>query len=490
MLSDHRLRTFLTDNRSVVIIASALIQISLGVNYSFPTIIPFLTSQYDWTTKETQAVWSCVQIVEGLAPMLAPFLLKFYSFRFLTTCSSLLMFFGYTIASFAGGVSFISIALGLGLFVAGSVGISYIVALKICLTYFPNKKGAISGLVAGMFGSGSLIWSFLVEQILKTNSPQVLFRVFSLTAPLIIFLAGLFMVTKTDEKTNTRHHKKESKELEPIVDDNEIPSIQKSASVMSALSELSMIDVVVEKTRMKEIDEELESDSDACSRRFSVISEREIEPIISNQSTEERLYLKSLLKMTNFWQCFFTLVIASSAGFMILGALRILPEKKLLERGFSSEEAKMWTLMATAVSFNLGNGIVRILLGQVADLIGAPNTLTLILATQAVSLIVFITLSGFPYVLLIIAFVIASCYGAVYVALPVCVNEIFSEINFSFVYPFVFTGTAFAGFLGPTVYGVLEDLGVGSLSFVIMSCFLLIGVLISLSIKKQVLKKA
>ncbi|KAL0242641.1 hypothetical protein GEMRC1_005204 [Eukaryota sp. GEM-RC1] len=99
MLSEQRLRTVLTDNRSVVIIASLFIQISLGVNYSFPTIIPFLTSQYDWTTKETQAVWSCVTIVVGLAPMLASFLLKFYSFRFLTTCTSLLMFFGYTIAS-------------------------------------------------------------------------------------------------------------------------------------------------------------------------------------------------------------------------------------------------------------------------------------------------------------------------------------------------------------------------------------------------------
>lgn len=48
-----------------------------------------------------------------------------------------------------------------GVIVGAADGISYITTLSNCIKWFPDKKGLISGISVGAYGTGSLIFKYI-----------------------------------------------------------------------------------------------------------------------------------------------------------------------------------------------------------------------------------------------------------------------------------------------------------------------------------------
>jgi MFS transporter, OFA family, oxalate/formate antiporter len=97
-----------------------------------------------------------------------------------------------------------------------SIGFSYLAVIKNCWSYFPNRKGLISGLIMTGFGLSSFIFTSIADFIINPNSqlankdgfypPEIAMRVykFIFIEFIIMIIVGSFSVLMTfpnhDEK--------------------------------------------------------------------------------------------------------------------------------------------------------------------------------------------------------------------------------------------------------------------------------------------------
>ncbi|KAL0213907.1 hypothetical protein P9112_006091 [Eukaryota sp. TZLM1-RC] len=483
-LSQNAIRSLLIKRKYIVVIAFIFLQLSLGINYSFPTLIPHLVNDYGWRAAVSQRVWSCVVLVVGIFPILAGIAVRRYSYRFLTTTSGLVMFAGYSVASLNDGSDVLFVTLGAGVMAAAAIGFSYIVALRVSMSYFPKNKGLITGISVGVFGTGSLVWSAIVEELLKTNPPSVVFRVFSLSAPIAILLAGIFMVPNSEKKDDVTEEKTKTNtketELNSVGDDNSDvisstvdPTVEYEAerkgSVTSTVSVTELSELAVDVPVTVE-DEILVEETDKCQKKEEI--------------KEELMSIKQFFASKTFWLAFTIMIFGTSIGFMFLGSLRLYPVKALSNNNYDDDEIQFFTFLATSVAFNAGNGIGRIALGKVVDVIGSSNTLSLVLIIQSVLILGFIWLAAHPVTFIGSAFIISGLYGSMYVTMPVCLVDIWGQENFATVFPWIFLSSGLAGVVGPNIYAVFNDLGLSDVAFMVMSGLLLFSFLLSLKVGK------
>ena len=57
-----------------------------------------------------------------------------------------------------------------GIIFGSLIGCLYMSPMRIGVSYFPNKKGLICGLIFGCFGGGSFILSFLIIEIINPKN--------------------------------------------------------------------------------------------------------------------------------------------------------------------------------------------------------------------------------------------------------------------------------------------------------------------------------
>ncbi|KAL0219534.1 hypothetical protein P9112_005187 [Eukaryota sp. TZLM1-RC] len=498
LLHQDSIRSLIQKHRSVVVSAFIFLQLSLGISYSFPTLIPHLVNDYGWRAAVSQRVWSCIILVVGIFPIFASISLRRYTYRFLTTMTSIFMFLGFTICSFNQGTDVWLVTIGMGLFVSAAIGFSYIVALRVSMSYFPEAKGLITGVSVGTFGAGSLVWSAIAEQLIKTNEPGFVFSVFSFTAPITIFLTGLFMVPNIEPVTSS-----------PTPITSSSTEVRRFSSNLDVINEEEIDQKVGEKSNpnpnpsshsasrkgsVLELDLLPSSRRSSMVRSISVLSDLSelavdtggVEVEVDEEVEKKRaiLSISDVLKQTLFWKSFIVMIFGTSVGFMFLGSLRLFPIERLSNQGYSDDEIQLYTFLATSIAFNIGNGIGRVILGRIVDVFGAAVTMNIVLASLSILILSFVWLAAYPATLVICAFLISSLYGSMYVTMPVCLVDIWGQENFSTVFPWIFLSSGIAGLVGPNLYAVFDDFNLGHLAFVIMSGLLAIAFVTSFSIRK------
>ncbi len=150
------------NNRYIVLVASLLIQISLGGLYAWSEFIPHLKSEYDISTTETQLIFGITIASFTIAMIFAGRLQDKKGPKLVAIIGGVLFGLGYIIAAFSGG-SFILLLLGIG-FIAGSgIGFGYVAPLATCIKWFPNHQGLITGISVAGFGGGAVVLAELVE---------------------------------------------------------------------------------------------------------------------------------------------------------------------------------------------------------------------------------------------------------------------------------------------------------------------------------------
>ncbi|KAL0241106.1 hypothetical protein GEMRC1_006341 [Eukaryota sp. GEM-RC1] len=381
MLSSSTLQSTLEKRRWIVFVAFVVFQICLGINYSLPSVIPFLVDA-GWTSSTAQFTWAVATFMIGLSCIASGIIVRRLSYRFLTVCSFFLLLIGYNLASLKDGTNFYIVFIGISIICSSGVGLSYLVAIRVSTSYFPKNKGLITGFAVGVFGSGSILWSFIAEAFLTNGHPPGrVFQIFGLSAPFGVLLAGLFMVPARDvEAKQVDNEDEQIEEKHEDVHENVAEGVGHVSN-----QELIVIDGDHTMT---------ESNSDCQSARISK-SDVEVITEITVDVPQKPIILMTLKMMFaewKFWLIFIIMIIATSSGFMFIGALRLFPQPYLEESGYSSEEITRFTFLSAAFGFNIGNGLGRILFGRVVDSIGASATLILAVGCQCVCILAFVWL--------------------------------------------------------------------------------------------------
>ncbi len=183
-------------NRWYVVLGATLIQLCLGAIYAWSVFTPILAAE-GWSKLQTQVTFT-VSLVSFAAVMVwAGRKLTAYGPRKLTFLSGFVLGGGYILAGLIGGTDFWALTLLIGLVGGAGIGLGYVVPIAVCIRWFPDKKGLITGLAVAGFGFGAMGWVKFADswgQLLPTIGISNTFALYGAVFIVLICLGGIWMV--------------------------------------------------------------------------------------------------------------------------------------------------------------------------------------------------------------------------------------------------------------------------------------------------------
>ena len=198
----HDVRTL---NRWFVVGGAMLIQLALGAIYAWSVFTARLTDidgSYGFTASQTAWVFSAGLATFATVMVLAGRVLPRVGPRPLTIAGGLLLggFFGD---------SFVIQLLSIGIVGGAGIGLAYVVPISVCVKWFPDKKGLITGLAVAGFGFGATIWVKLAGSwfggLLNTTTAfglpgvQSVFVIYGIALAALILLGSMVMINPPDD---------------------------------------------------------------------------------------------------------------------------------------------------------------------------------------------------------------------------------------------------------------------------------------------------
>ncbi|MCX7983773.1 MAG: MFS transporter [Bacteroidetes bacterium] len=151
--------------RIFILLASFTMMLCYGSLYGWSIVANELIHQYSISLSQTQFIFGSLVATMGTAMVVAGYIQRYLSMRFLGILSALLFALGSSISSFSNG-NFYSIFFGSGIIVGIGSGLGYLAALTVPVLWFPERKGLITGIIVSGFGLGALLFSGIVTWML------------------------------------------------------------------------------------------------------------------------------------------------------------------------------------------------------------------------------------------------------------------------------------------------------------------------------------
>jgi len=183
--------TALPDRRKLAL-AAVIMQVCLGIIYSWAVFRGPLAAAYGWDKTVTIAPYRWSILFFTLAMVVAGFWQDKKGPRLVGSAGGILLGLGCLLAAFIGheptGLIFsYGVIGGLG------VGFAYVTPIATCIKWFPDKRGFVVGLAVMGFGVGSLIFAPLLERMMGSDA-----ALYKETIPrTFLFLSALFFIVVT-----------------------------------------------------------------------------------------------------------------------------------------------------------------------------------------------------------------------------------------------------------------------------------------------------
>ena len=407
-------------SRWLVVVGAVLIQLALGAIYAWSVFTARLTdvagayafsaSETAWVFSSGLATFAIVMVVAGRwLPSIGP--------RRLAVAGGLLLGAGYVLAGLFGSSFWIQL-LCIGIVGGAGIGLAYVVPIAVCVKWFPDKKGLITGLAVAGFGFGATIWVKLAGSwfggLLNTTSVfglpgvQSVFVIYGIALAILVLLGSAVMVNPPDDYQPAGWTPPGSQD-----DDNE------GAVEFGA---------------------------------------------------------REMLRTPQFYMLWSVFMFAGVAGLMVIYCIKLFGIDALEYNGVAGAGAITGTAMAWYAIFN---GLGRIAWGSISDKIGRRSAIMLMSALQGITMLT--TYHVFVSFGLVNGFVVAAAaigfnYGGSFALFPAITADYFGNKNIGSNYGWMFTAYGIAGLAGPLLAGYFKDAAQGALQpSVWMAPFIIAG---------------
>jgi MFS family permease len=416
-------------NRWLVVAGAILIQLALGAIYAWSVFTARLTDTagaYAFSASETAWVFSIGLATFAIVMVLAGRLLPHTGPRMLSVAGGLLLGAGYVLAGLFGDVFWVQLVC-IGVLGGTGIGLAYVVPIAVCVKWFPDKKGLITGLAVAGFGFGATIWVKLAGSwfggLLNTTSlfglpgVQSVFVIYGIAFAALVLFGSFVMVNP--------------------------PENYKPAGWTAP-------------------------DEDGGAQEGSV-----------------DFGAREMLRTPQFYMLWMTFFFAGIAGLMVIYCIKLFGIDALEYRGVAGAGAITGTAMAWYAIFN---GLGRIAWGSISDRIGRRQALIIMSALQGITMLatyhVFITF-GMVYGFIVVAALIGFNYGGSFALFPAITADYFGNRKVGSNYGWIFTAYGVAGLVGPLLAGYFKDSAQGAIEpavwmtpFVVAGAVCLLGAVI------------
>jgi len=395
-----------TLNRWLVVVGAILIQLALGAIYAWSVFTARLTdtdgayaftaSQTAWVFSTGLATFAIVMVVAGRwLPRIGP--------RLLSVAGGLMLGAGYVLGGLFGDSFWVQLTT-IGVLSGAGIGLAYVVPIAVCVKWFPDKKGLITGLAVAGFGFGATIWVKLAGSwfggLLNTTSVfglpgvQSVFVIYGIALAVLVLLGSAVMVNPPED----------------YLPDGWTPPSSENGDHEGAV----------------------------------------------NFSAGE------MLRTRQFYMLWSVFMFAGVSGLMVIYCIKLFGIDALEHHGVVGAGAITGTAMAWYAIFN---GLGRIAWGSISDRIGRKPTITLMATLQGITMLVtyhvFISF-GLAYGFIVAAALIGFNYGGSFALFPAITADYFGNKNVGSNYGWMFTAYGVAGLAGPLLAGYFKDAAQGA----------------------------
>ena len=393
-------------NRWLIVVGAILIQLALGAIYAWSVFTARLTDiagPYAFSASQTAWVFSAGLATFAIVMVLAGRVLPHVGPRLLTVAGGLLLGGGYVLGGLYGDSFWVQL-LSIGIVGGAGIGLAYVVPISVCVKWFPDMKGLITGLAVAGFGFGATIWVKLAGSwfggLLNTTSVfglpgvQSVFVIYGIALAALVLLGSVVMINPPDDYLPAGW-------TPPVTENND-----------------------------------------------------------HEGAVEFRA--RDMLRTPQFYMLWSVFMFAGISGLMVIYCIKLFGIDALEYHGVAGAGAITGTAMAWYAIFN---GFGRIAWGSISDKIGRKTTITLMTALQGVTMLmtyhVFVSF-GLVYGFVVVAALIGFNYGGSFALFPAITADYFGNKNVGSNYGWMFTAYGVAGLAGPLLAGYFKDAAQGA----------------------------
>lgn len=179
------------NNRFLIVLGTIIMQMGLGTIYTWSLFNQPLVTKYGWELGSVSTTFSITSFALAFATLFAGKLQDKIGLRRLTAVAGVMLGLGLMYSSHATTLPMLYLLAGV---VAGYAdGTAYITSLSNLIKWFPNRKGLISGVSVGAYGTGSLIFKYVNAHLIGSVGVSRTFLYWGMIVMAMVVIGSLLV---------------------------------------------------------------------------------------------------------------------------------------------------------------------------------------------------------------------------------------------------------------------------------------------------------
>ncbi|PLR33964.1 oxalate/formate antiport family MFS transporter [Chimaeribacter californicus] len=181
-------------SRGLIVMGTIIVQMGLGTIYTWSLFNQPLVEKFHWALGDVATTFSITSFSLAIATLFAGRLQERLGIRRLTLLAGLLLGCGLIASAYA--TSLTQFYLLAGVVVGFADGTAYITTLSNLIKWFPERKGLISGVSVGAFGTGSLLFKYVNAALIAQAGVSQAFLYWGVIVTALIAAGSLLLKEK------------------------------------------------------------------------------------------------------------------------------------------------------------------------------------------------------------------------------------------------------------------------------------------------------
>ncbi|MBD7970844.1 L-lactate MFS transporter [Paenibacillus gallinarum] len=196
-------------NRLLIVLGTVIMQMGLGTIYTWSLFNSPLVDKFGWELSSVSITFSITSFALAFSTLFAGKIQEKIGLRKLTAAAGILLGIGLILSSQASSLA--SLYILAGVIVGFADGTAYITSLSNLMKWFPDRKGLISGISVGAYGTGSLIFKYVNGSLINSVGVSQAFLYWGLIVMAMVLVGSMLVreasveseEAKTGSKTQT-----------------------------------------------------------------------------------------------------------------------------------------------------------------------------------------------------------------------------------------------------------------------------------------------
>ncbi|WP_025691787.1 L-lactate MFS transporter [Paenibacillus zanthoxyli] len=179
------------NNRFLIVLGTIIMQMGLGTIYTWSLFNQPLVTKFGWQLSSVSTTFSITSFALAFATLFAGKLQDKIGLRRLTAVAGVMLGLGLMFSSQASSLPMLYLLAGV---IAGYAdGTAYITSLSNLIKWFPNRKGLISGVSVGAYGTGSLVFKYVNGSLISSVGVSRAFLYWGMIVMVMVVIGSLLV---------------------------------------------------------------------------------------------------------------------------------------------------------------------------------------------------------------------------------------------------------------------------------------------------------